>query len=473
MNKAALAVALSLLCLPAFSQPAPCSCAADFSKLEEKLEANYVAYHLHRADIDEGYQEHKQRYAKLVQTTRISDCARVLQSFLEFFKDGHLFAAEFPNYAEPELQAFRKQVQTGKLDTRMVKKYLVKNRQRLSSIEGLWTDGSSRFAIIRNPVRHKFHEFIAVVLDAPDPTQAGEIKLRLAKGMKHYEGTYYTNTYAPRYVTADLYKDDSLLYLTGGIYWGRLSGVTAGSIETAPLYVPGAPSLRLAGEKYAIISLPSFLIDGKFLDAFLMDNLQTLSNVPYWIIDLRGNIGGNGIYFNLMSGYYERPVKAEDPGFAIASQDNFEYFSGFGTGTASPHAPVAAAMKDHMGELVRGPRFGDLVLGAQPTKLKRVIILTDRSNMSAAETFVLLSKGISSKVITMGENTGGVVDYNDINMVGLDCASQNIRFGYPTYSRNASAHKEGYNNIGIPPDIPIDQNVKDKIAFAIDYLQRQ
>jgi C-terminal processing protease CtpA/Prc len=119
---------------------------------------------------------------------------------------------------------------------------------------------------------------------------------------------------------------------------------------------------------------------------------------------------------------------------------------------------------------VAGPDFGLLELNPIKTNIKKVVILTDRGNMSAAETFVIYSKGVSSKVITMGDNTGGVVDFNNINMIKLDCEKYGIYFGYPTYTLHDKVVEQGYNKTGIAPDIKIDNAVKDKISFVLKYL---
>jgi len=89
--------------------------------------------------------------------------------------------------------------------------------------------------------------------------------------------------------------------------------------------------------------------------------------------------------------------------------------------------------------------------------------------MSAAESFILHFKSSSSKVTNFGSPTGGVIDYTSINTLKLNSGNQNIFFGYPTSTYHKDIPRNGYNKTGIIPDVLIGNNVKDKIAFIMEY----
>lgn len=89
--------------------------------------------------------------------------------------------------------------------------------------------------------------------------------------------------------------------------------------------------------------------------------------------------------------------------------------------------------------------------------------------MSAAESFIIHSKGSSNKFKTFGSPTGGVIDYTSINTLKLNSGNQNIYFGYPTSTYYKEIPKNGFNKTGIIPDVFIKENVKDKIEFIINY----
>lgn len=445
-----------------FAQNDPCTCAENVERMYQKLEANYIAYHLTKDKIGASYQTRKLQYRVLAAKTPLNGCAKLMQAFLSFFKDGHLFVSEFPKLPEAELSASKTMIKAQKVDLQKV------NPGNKTGIEGYWTDGTSKFAIIKNNNPKVPFSHVAVVLEAPDSSKAGEVKMGVSLSNGLWEGLHYTNAYTPRYVKITPYKDNQLLSIWGGFTWGKLLD------KNAPLFDPTLPSVKKLDDQTVLLTIPSFLIDKKQFDAVLMGNFKELTESEYLIIDIRGNTGGNGIYLDLLRLYYEKPALSQ-VGFAISSADNLDYFKKFAsTRSNDPYAPVVAAMQAETGKIVSGPVFGPLEQKPLPSKLKKVVILTDRGNMSAAETFILHSKGVSSKVVTMGENTGGVVDYNNINMVSLGCETQGIFFGYPTYSLNDAVHLgKGYNKTGIAPDVRIDAKIVDKIGFARQYLQKR
>lgn len=448
-------LALASVCSFAQAQSGGCDCPVVFDTMIEKLENNYIGLFLTRQGIDREYQARKSDYRKRAAVTASENCTQLMQTFLSWFKDGHLFVSEYPKFQEADLAKTKS----------FIKENILKPGGVLgvaeNALEGYWTDGASKYRIVPNQNSSLPFTHIALIEQSQDSAKVGEIKFGVNE---NYEGTYYTNSYAARYVRVTPYKDNTLLSIWGGIVWGRLPS------KDAPVYNPSAVTFTALDEKKGLLTLPSFLIEGAALDKVLKDNKKVIGNLEDLIIDIRGNTGGNGIYFNLISAYYDRPYEHVQ-GFALSSDDNLAYFEKFASNKKNdPYAPVVAAMKKEKGKLVAGPDFGQLKLDAVDSKLKRVVILTDRACMSAAETFVLYSKALSTRVITMGDNTGGVVDYNNINMVPLSCEKHGIHFGYPTYTRDDKVLTQGYNKTGIPPDVRIDQSVVDKVAFVVKYL---
>lgn len=437
-----------------------CNCSQTFEKMTEKLENNYIAYHLTKLEIEKEYESRKLKYKSLTDRTEAQNCSQVLQDFLAFFKDGHLFVTEYPNFSEEDLARTKYEIKQNIFNPNIHKVF------DSDTIEGYWTDGISKFMIIKNQNANISFEYVAVIVDCDDKTKIGEIKFAVNDSKHKYEGFYYTNRYASRYVKVTPYKDNSLLSIWGGITWGRLNS------REETVYNPTAPGFKKIDNKNALLTIPSFLIDAKDLNQVLIDNEKELKSTNNLIIDIRGNTGGNGIYFDLLSLYYEKPIHNER-GLAIASDDNIDYFEKFSSnnGQDNPYLSVITAMKQNKGKIVPGPDFGTIEMNPEKTNLKKIVILTDRSNISAAETFILHSKAVSDKVITMGDNTGGVVDYNNINLIKLNCEKHGIYFGYPTFTLNDRIITQGYNKTGIIPDIKINNSVKNKIGFVLKYLK--
>jgi hypothetical protein len=437
-----------------------CNCTETFDKMIENLESNYIAYHLTKGTIEKEYEVRKIQFKTLANQTEPQQCAKLLQSFLSFFKDGHLFVSEFTKFSEEDLNNNKSFIKGNLVNSENI---FVSSQ---SPVEGYWTDGTSKFAIIKNTNSKISFDYVAVITESQDVSKIGEIKFQVNFTDGLWEGTYYTNNYASRYVRVTPYKDNTILSVWGGITWGKLLS------KDTRVFNPTAPTFQKIDEKNAVLTIPSFLIEVKDFDKVLLDNQNEIGSTENLIIDIRGNTGGNGIYFNLMSIYYEKPFQHKR-GFALSSEDNVSYFEKYSTKRKDdPYASMIESMKEKKGEIVVGPDFGLLELKPTESNVKKVVILTDRGDMSAAETYVIYSKGVSSKVITMGDNTGGVVDYNNINMIKIGCEKYGVNFGYPTYTLHDKVVEQGYNKTGIAPDIKIDNAVKDKISFVLEYLNK-
>ncbi len=469
---------LSLICATLISNTlfaqdsTQCDCQASFDELTRKIEANYIGYALRKDQIESDYQNRIKDFRPSDNVTDALNCVNTMQAFLSFFNDGHLFVSQFPKYSVEETEKFKSSLRRRLYVVDSLKTYLADRRESLSELEGVWTDGTTRYGIVHNDNEDWPYEFVAVVLSSPQPEKIGEVKLGVDFKDGKYEGVYYSNAYSPRYVKLDLAKDNTLLGIWGGLFWGRVSYSDRASVDSTALYNPTLPTIEHLKDSTVLLTIPTFLLEKRILDSVLLGNQVALTTCHNLIIDIRGNSGGNGIYFDLMSLYAEKPLTSE-VGLALASADNLAYFSQFAKGgAADPYQPVVDDMKQNMGKVLKGPRFSDSQLPQISSSLRKVVILTDRTNISAAETFVLHSKTVSDKVMIIGTNTGGVVDYNNINMVRIGCERDGIYFGYPMYTLNDHILKDGYNNRGSPPDISSDKKGRELINFALGYLGR-
>lgn len=450
------------------AQEIDCSCNVAYKSLVNKLETNYASYYISKGKIAKPYERHKRKYDQITLQTQVANCALRLDEFLQFFKDEHLFIAEYPYYSGSELAAFKTGIRNNLEEVGSLKRWLVEAKDKYP-LEGLWTDGTYKYVIKKSLVMGG--HYAAVILEGPEKDKIGETRFIMKADDHGFKGKYYSNDYAPAFIKADLYKSNSLLYISGGRYWGRLSITDTASIDTAHLYKADIAGLRFIDEQFAVLTIPSFLTAADNLDTLLLQNRQQLAAIPYLIIDIRGNIGGNSSYDDLMSLYYQYPI----PGLqrkVLASADNQAYFQLFSNASDSnTYTCFQRDLEKNYGKLVDGPDFKDIVLDTYPSQLKRIVIITDKANMGAAEMFVLQSKITSAKVMVMGEPTRGAFDYNDINMLFLKSPKQNILFAYPVYAQQSKAvpAKED-NNTDITPDVLIPGTV-DKVQFVINWLK--
>jgi Peptidase family S41 len=442
-----------------------CTCAEALERLIQKIEVNYIGYTLTKREIGIAYEKQIAKYRESVKSEKEESCTQLLQGFLRFFKDEHLFVAEFPAYAGEKLATFKNDLKGKTFQVDKVNDYLSQNRTQLTTIEGVWTDGSSRFAVIKNENIVWPYQYVGIILSHTETEKIGELKFGINLNNGLYEGIYYTNKYAPRYVSIESVKENSMLSISGGILWGRIA-------EGATLQDPLKPEIKQVNHETVLLTIPSFLIEKNVMDAVLKAGSSQLKSARYLIIDIRGNGGGNGIYFDLLKWYADRKGEAES-GLALSSPDNIAYFERFSGGKKNNlYGTVANDMQNMPGKIVKGPSYQPISVGTEKTKIDKVVILTDHSNASATEQFVIHSKQVSSKVITIGQNTKGVIDYQSVNMVDLNCGERGIYFGYPTSTRHTKIPLDGYNVTGIKPDVSTVKTGDELLAFALEQLQR-
>ena len=97
---------------------------------------------------------------------------------------------------------------------------------------------------------------------------------------------------------------------------------------------------------------------------------------------------------------------------------------------------------------------------------KQIIILANKNVASAGENF-LFSARQSKKVKLLGTPSMGVLDYGSIREFKLEC--DNYTLYLPTY-RSARLPHYPIDNIGIQPDVYLDETVDDWLDFAIKYI---
>jgi hypothetical protein len=105
-------------------------------------------------------------------------------------------------------------------------------------------------------------------------------------------------------------------------------------------------------------------------------------------------------------------------------------------------------------------------IAINPKGPKQVIILANRNVASSAENFLFSSRQ-SKKVKIMGTPSMGALDYGSIREFKFGC--DNYQLLLPTY-RSARLPQYPIDNIGIQPDIYLDESITDWIDFAVRYI---
>lgn len=480
-----LRVSLAVTPLPSLpvdtAKAAPPSCAEDLNLLKTRLEQNYAGYTL------EIVGDRRREYDRLVQRSREAagkakddGCFFVLQDFLNWFDDPHLFI--YQNNALDSAESVRraKAVRTVDLDESRLRRQLLARIDRLDPIEGIWYDRELRVGIIQDPAGPR-NKFIAVVLH-PDSSswRTGTVRGEFVRNPKGgYQAQVYGPNYSMRYQEADIYRR-VLLRLTPGI-WGKAFPVGPADSGQVDPYDPHRPTLwRKPGT--VIVTLPSH--DPGFiplLDSLLKANAGALDSADRFIIDLRGNEGGASFVSDALypwfvsAGMPSAPELRQSEALMLSSPDQIRYAKyGFGSDTSAFVRSLVERLSAAPGKLVL---LRDPAAPARPETPypppqghARVGILIDRGTVSASEVVVLDARQ-SSRVTVFGEPTAGALDYQSVNVVRLSNNEDRWYFGYPTITRNDRLPRDGMRGKGIQPDVKLDwAHLSDPIATVEQIL---
>lgn len=440
----------------------PCQCSDAFAELTQKLEANYIGLALLRGtDAYEAYEARKSEYELKVTKQADYFCTAILSDFLSHFNDGHLFVWDAPRYDSSFLEKQKPQLIIAQRTPSEIDSLLV---DRSDPIIGKWSDGEAVFAIVRED--STFNGYL--IKSKRKNLEPGFLKLSLTKQGDEYQGSYISYSYAKRYLRVGIHKEGDYIKLImgGGTKWQR-------SEEEEIRPFTANPTIEKISEVHTLITIPSFSIDAGAFKNLLKDNHELISNTQHLIIDIRGNTGGNGVYFPLIS-YFANSTLSSEQGYVLASPDNVAYFKRFvGFMYSSTYSPLLKRMKAS-GEIVDGPKYKDRKFSARNNSIARVSILIDNSCASAAESFILHAQGASDKVMTFGAPTAGVIDYTSVNVILLrNSGRQYIYFGYPTGTWDKEILTNGYNQTGILPDVNVSLAEDYALEVAIQHFERK
>ncbi|HAS47196.1 MAG TPA: hypothetical protein DCS93_42330 [Microscillaceae bacterium] len=445
------------------AQAQKCDCPTVFEAVIKKVANNYLQLkQMQIAGKANDYEQRVKAYRQKVKSIASDQCTAFLNDFLDYFQDRHLFVFEYPKYTEQQLEVHKKRIQSQKKTTEQLSQ-MVQQQQGKHPLIGYWTDGKSLLAIITE--QEKYNAYILKNKD--DASKTGELLAQLHANQHRIKATYNTYKYTPRYIWGGIYKENTSLRFSGGIAWTKVKNAQSA------IFAPKLPTIQKLDDHNTLFTIPSFSVDYKKFVQLVKANRKLLLNSKNLIFDIRGNTGGNAVYFTFLDMYANQTLKGGQ-GLVLASKATKRYFEQFAKRNKI-YKPVVKRITANMGAIVDGPQYPNRKYkAARKSKIKNVAILTDHGCMSAAESFILHSKGASTKVTTFGSPTAGVIDYTSVTVLKLPTSGdQRIYFGFPTSSLHKQIPQNGYNKTGIKPDVPIENSEKDKIKFIRAYFNRK
>lgn len=472
------------------AQAAPiddCSCAGALDRMAAKVAANHAGY----ATAAEGeaaaaYARHLSGARQDARGAAAGDCLVILHRYLRFFRDGHLFAGSNPRFDEETAKTLRESAERIERNEAAMRRDLDSGRA-LDPIEGIWyaKDGS-RFAIVPDR-REGRRDFVAITLASPVAGWLpGHVKAEFrAHPDRTYDVMLNADDHSPRYPSVYLRGEIGGAAIRRGVLlhmppttWGKSYPLTESERAGVDPVDPRRPTARAMSDGTVVFAVPSHLPEYEpVLTALVAEFADRLRAAGTLIVDLRGNEGGSSGMTGALMPYIgsadrRTPRYGSDTGSVIrSSPDNIAYVERVLSEGWLPR-DLADRMRAAPGALVHIPAPPQAALPASTwiTGPRRVAILVDGGVVSAAEAAVL-SAMQSTRVTVFGEPTGGVIDFQNVRLVGgISCPAQGIYLGYPTLGR-AGAASHPINPTGIVPDVPIGRDVADPIAAIIAHYR--
>jgi C-terminal processing protease CtpA/Prc len=201
------------------------------------------------------------------------------------------------------------------------------------------------------------------------------------------------------------------------------------------------------------------------LDSFYSIIHDQLISKPYLVVDIRDNGGGSeSSYFKLLPYVYTNPLKIDSAQIWV-SPDNIKRYEE----STKPDEELIKRMKN-------APSYSFIPykedaattweLDSSTTYPSKVALIYNRGSASAAEGMIMYFMQ-SSKVITIGENSGGYIGYGNVMDAQTPCGTYVIKNTTTKY-----AQKSKYEFVGIQPQFIPGKN-EDWIKFAQQKLQTQ
>ena len=458
------------------------SCATNLALLERKMMLDYAGYTLELRDERlTQFATMKRAAQQRADRTTGDDCYFVLNDFVEWFDDPHLFVYQSTRLDTAETTRRAAAVTRLNVTEASAREYYRRRAARLDPIEGIWYDRGLRVAVLPDSALGAGH-FVAVMLSSDTSTwRPGAVRARFTRRPNGgYDAQVAEPNHALAHRNAAIYRH-VLLRFSPGI-WGKEFPVAPADSGTLDPVDPHRPVVyRRNGT--LVFAVPSHSGFKPALDSLVANHRDELSHADKLIIDLRGNEGGGSQMTESLEPFVSlkeqlpNPFPTDRP-LMLSSDDQIGYARrAFGSDTTAFVRGLLERLRAHPGELVPlndpadttkkvDPR--DWVVSSGP---KRVGVLIDRGTVSASEVFVLYALR-SRRATVFGEPTAGALDYQSTSIVSLSPNEKRWYLGYGTITRGPGLPVGGMRGKGIPPQVHLDlERVADPVAYVIRALE--
>ncbi|HNW73117.1 MAG: S41 family peptidase [Bacteroidales bacterium] len=456
-----LIYALSVFFIASCYAQEHCNCEKALTQLILKVEAEYPGY-AEKTKDKPVYDHYKAKLLSEARSRNETDCEDILKTYLQFFKDGHLSLIRVDdglNVVQSNAQGTKVSISREEFQKRI--------NNTSDPLEGVWRSGSYKVGIIR--VNKEYQGFIIEADTAwwkPD-----EIKFRLFENGK---ANYYLRDHTLSEESWELSKG-WILYFDASKFFKELPmpTMTESEKQTRMMEIEGCYFRKLS-EKTSLLCFSSF--EHPYLDKIkklMADNIKEIERSENLIIDVRNNGGGvYEAYADLFPYILTNKVRGMGIEFKATQtlidgiQDWYDDAEG-----KKQAGEWIVMFREKMGEFVNPDTTAVSVncIKLAEKSPRQIVILANRRTASSGEAFLLDARQ-SKKVKILGTPTYGALDYGSASFFNFGC--KNYKLMMPTW-RSMRLPDYPIDNIGIQPDIYLDNSVKDWVAFAVDYLENK
>jgi hypothetical protein len=440
-----------------------CNCETEFIHIKNFMEQNYAGFKDKEAEMTKaGYRKLVDDYRGYSKQPHADEqCLLLITQFLDHFKDNHVFVRS--NFGNTIDSPFISRRQVFDISDQKYQELL-----HSRSTEGVyyfnWDSTAYKIAVIKDI--SPLHDYIAITLNSKLPGWK--------RGVLKFEGKMENDTVLKGvlFMRNQLPATQTFVFRGNTIFgdWQRVGTVRE---KTTGSYIPVAS--RKLSDKTLYIKISSFSpSNSKNIDSVLEVNKNALATMPYLVLDLRGNGGGaDYTYVPLLRYLYTNPVHnigvdvlatdANIKGWSnwLNDKDRSEENTRFIQG-------VITTMEANKGKMININDDQTTTMDKVLPYPAKVAILIDKGCASTTEQFLLWARQ-SKKVILVGDNTSGTLDYSNKIEAPFLCMPYILQHS-SSRSRRLDVG-QGIDNVGIPPDHRLTPN-DDWIKAAVSVLEK-
>ena len=465
-----------ILSLNSFAQN--CNCDSVFIKSKQLVEENYAGWFdkITEKNRPDYINWSEKKFDEIKGVTNDSICAKQLQNWISYFNDKHLrilFTKPKSNTTQSKTSALK--ILTHNLSVDEANVYFKKTKSP-DPIEGIYSHPSYQLAI----TKIKPNLFYATILSTTNENwKPNEVKLTIIKKGKEYLGTFYDGDKSD-FSTHKVKLEDNILDFDIA-FFEKQSPNVKNKLDLTEYEISkdkDAPSLHFK-ENVAIWKFPTFYSNSEEQTAYLLEKYKVqLENTSEWIIDLRGNDGGDyRVGWQLINYIYTKPIIKYNAESRLTKQNNEMWFNSFMKSYYEQSDDKikkvideeVAKMNQNIGKMYNGSNlpFETITINKPFINPKKIALLIDENTVSSGELFTMLARQ-SDKVVVMGNNSGGMMDYGNILRYKTQCST--IRIQVPMDRMLWIDTGFFVDKEGLKPDVYLQVN--NLIEQAIDRLKK-